>query len=261
LTAQRPSVVGAIERAIQDWPECSAIETDGGRISYREFGEHVRDFGSRLESLTAPGEFVGIAAKRTAASIVAMVGALWAGRPFVFIDPRDSEFSNNSKVSLLGINVVAFGSASQRIPELAGVPEQWRDAAAGRRSRERAEFALGQPVPVQLLPPGWRGTGEPSTDGGSILRIDEKETIDVVPPGEVEEHGGDHVHATDGDTGQVRAFQIDPGSGALTHVLVREGHAWGRRDVAIPFDTVVGLDDGIRLSITREQVRDLPQSG
>jgi hypothetical protein len=66
-----------------------------------------------------------------------------------------------------------------------------------------AEFALGQPVPVQLIPPGWRGTGEPSTDGGTILRIDEKETIDVVPAGEVEEHGGDHVHATDGDTGQV----------------------------------------------------------
>jgi hypothetical protein len=121
-----------------------------------------------------------------------------------------------------------------------------------------AEFALGQPVPVQLIPPGWRGTGEPSTDGGSILRIDEKETIDVVPPGEVEEHGGDHVHATDGDTGQVRGFRIDPGTGALTHVLLREGHAWGRRDVAIPFDAVVGLDDGIRLSITREQVRDLP---
>jgi sporulation protein YlmC with PRC-barrel domain len=121
-----------------------------------------------------------------------------------------------------------------------------------------AEFALGQPVPVQLIPPGWRGTGEPSTDGGTILRIDEKETIDVVPAGEVEEHGGDHVHATDGDTGQVRGFRIDPDTGALTHVLLREGHAWGRRDVAIPFDTVVGLDDGIRLSITREQVRDLP---
>jgi hypothetical protein len=121
-----------------------------------------------------------------------------------------------------------------------------------------AEFTLGQPVPVQLLPPGWRGTGEPSTDGGSILRIDEKETIDVVPSGEVEEHGGDHVHATDGDTGQVRGFRIDSGGGQLTHVLLREGHAWGRRDVAIPFDKVVGLDGGIRLSITRQQVRDLP---
>jgi hypothetical protein len=121
-----------------------------------------------------------------------------------------------------------------------------------------AEFTLGQPVPVQLLPPGWRGTGEPSADGGSILRIDEKETIDVVPAGEVEEHGGDHVHATDGDTGQVRGFRIDSGGGQLTHVLLREGHAWGRRDVAIPFDKVVGLDGGIKLSITRQQVRDLP---
>ena len=121
-----------------------------------------------------------------------------------------------------------------------------------------AEFALGEPVPVQLLPPGWRGTGEPRADGGSILRIDEKETIDVVPAGEVEEHGGDHVHATDGDTGQVRGFRIDPDSGQLTHVLLREGHAWGRRDVAIPFDKVTGLDGGIRLSISREQVRALP---
>ena len=122
-----------------------------------------------------------------------------------------------------------------------------------------AEFALGQPVPVQLLPAGWRGTGEPAAEGDSILRIDEKETIDVVPAGEIEEHGGDHVHATDGDTGQVRAFWIEPDTGKLTHVLLREGHAWGRRDVAIPFDKVTGLDEGgIRLSITREQVRDLP---
>jgi sporulation protein YlmC with PRC-barrel domain len=120
-----------------------------------------------------------------------------------------------------------------------------------------AEFALGQPVPVQLLAPGWRGTGEPSADGGSILRIDEKETIDVVPPGEVEEHGGDHVHATDGDIGQVRAFQIDPGTGQVTHVLLKEGHAWGRKDVAIPFDKVAGFDGGLQLTVTKQQIRDL----
>ncbi len=121
-----------------------------------------------------------------------------------------------------------------------------------------AEFAVGQTVPVQLLAPGWRGTGEPAEDGSEILRIPEKETIDVVPEGKVEEHGGDHVHATDGDTGRVRAFRIDPGSGELTHVLLREGHAWGRRDVAIPFDTVTGFDGGIRLSISRKQVGELP---
>jgi hypothetical protein len=41
-------------------------------------------------------------------------------------------------------------------------------------------------------------------------------------------------------------------------VLVREGHLLGRRDVAVPFGAVTAFDDGIRLSITRQQVRDLP---
>ncbi len=120
-----------------------------------------------------------------------------------------------------------------------------------------AEFAVGQTVPVQLLAPGWRGADGPSTDGSEILRIPEKETIDVVPPGEVEEHGGDHVHATDGDIGQVRAFRIDPASGQLTHVLLKEGHVWGRKEVAIPFDKVSGFDGGLRLTVTKQQIRDL----
>jgi hypothetical protein len=76
----------------------------------------------------------------------------------------------------------------------------------------------------------------------------------------VEERRGDHVHATDGDIGQVHAFRIDPGSRQVTHVLVREGPVWARKDVAIPFDEVAGFDDGIRLSITRQQVRDLPSA-
>ena len=97
-----------------------------------------------------------------------------------------------------------------------------------------AEFAVGQTVPVQLLPPGWRGTGEPVAEGGDILRIPERETVDVIPPGEVEEHGGDHVHATDGDIGQLRAFRIDPSSGRVTHVLLGEGHLWGRKEVVDP---------------------------
>ena len=124
-----------------------------------------------------------------------------------------------------------------------------------------AEFAVGQTVPVQLLPPGWRGTGEPVARGGDILRIPERETVDVVPAGEVEEHGGDHVHATDGDIGQLRAFRIDPPSGRVTHVLLGEGHLWGRKEVAIPFDKITGFDQGITLSLSKKQVQDLPAAG
>jgi sporulation protein YlmC with PRC-barrel domain len=121
-----------------------------------------------------------------------------------------------------------------------------------------AEFVPGYPDPVQLLPPGWRGAGGGTADGGTILRIPEKETIDVVPPGEVEERRDDHVHATDGDIGGLRGLRIDPGSRRVTHVLVREGHVWGHHDVDIPAEMVAGFGDGIRLSVTRQQVRDLP---
>jgi sporulation protein YlmC with PRC-barrel domain len=121
-----------------------------------------------------------------------------------------------------------------------------------------AEFTLGYEVPVQLLPPGWRDAGGPTVEGSTIPRIPEKETIDVVPPGEVEERRGDHVHATDGDIGQLRAVRVDRDSRQITHVLIHEGRLWAHKDAAIPFDKVTGVDDGIRLSITRQQVRDLP---
>ena len=121
-----------------------------------------------------------------------------------------------------------------------------------------AEFVPGYPDPVQLLPPGWRGAGGPTLEGGSIPRIPEQETIDVIPPGEVEERRGDHVHATDGDVGQVHALRIDPRSHQITHLLLKEGPVWARKQAAIPFDQVAGFDDGIRLNLTKQQVRDLP---
>jgi hypothetical protein len=129
----------------------------------------------------------------------------------------------------------------------------------GAAEETLAEFVPGYPDPVQLLPPGWNSAGGPTADGGTILRTPEKETIDVVPPGEVEERRGDRVHATDGEAGHLRAVRIDPGSGRVTHVLIRHGPAWDRADTAIPAEMVAGFgDDGIRLSISRRQVRDLP---
>ena len=136
--------------------------------------------------------------------------------------------------------------------------EEFKELGAAEETL--AEFVPGYPGPVQLLPAGWRDAGGATAEGGAILRIPEKETIDIVPPGEVEEHRGDHVHATDGDVGQVRALRIDPGSRQVTHVLVREGRLWDRKDLAIPFEAVAGFDDGLRLSITRQQVRDLPSA-
>jgi sporulation protein YlmC with PRC-barrel domain len=81
---------------------------------------------------------------------------------------------------------------------------------------------------------------------------------DAVPLGEVAVRRGEHVHATDGDIGKVQGLVIDRSSRQVTHVLLQEGHLWGRKEVAIPIGAVAGADDGIRLKITKQDVQDLP---
>jgi sporulation protein YlmC with PRC-barrel domain len=81
---------------------------------------------------------------------------------------------------------------------------------------------------------------------------------DVVPLGETDVGRGEHVHALDGEIGQVEGFLVDPGDHRVTHVLLREGHLWGRKEVAIPVSAVTGVEDGIRLNMTKKQIEDLP---
>jgi sporulation protein YlmC with PRC-barrel domain len=81
---------------------------------------------------------------------------------------------------------------------------------------------------------------------------------DVIPLGEKEAGPGDRVHAMDGEIGQVQGFLVNPGDDRVTHVLLQEGHPWGRKKVAIPVSAVTGVEDGIRLNLTKDQVAELP---
>ena len=50
-----------------------------------------------------------------------------------------------------------------------------------------------------------------------------------------------------------------PCAGAsLSHVLLQEGHLWGRKEVAIPIGAVASTGDGIQLTIAKQEVQDLP---
>ena len=79
-----------------------------------------------------------------------------------------------------------------------------------------------------------------------------------VPVGEVELRRGERVHATDGAIGRVQGLVIDPSDHHVTHVLLDQGHLWGQKRVAIPMRAVAGVDDGVRLNLTKDEVRDLP---
>jgi hypothetical protein len=84
---------------------------------------------------------------------------------------------------------------------------------------------------------------------------------DVVPLGETQVRPGDRVHAVDGEIGRVHGFVVSPGDERVTHVLLEEGHLWGHKEVAIPVSAVTGIDAGVRLNITKEQVGNLPPAG
>jgi hypothetical protein len=81
---------------------------------------------------------------------------------------------------------------------------------------------------------------------------------DNVPIGETEVARHERVHAVDGEIGKVDGFIVDPANDRVTHVLLQEGHLWGRKEVAIPISAVASVEYGIRLNITKKQVEDLP---
>jgi sporulation protein YlmC with PRC-barrel domain len=84
---------------------------------------------------------------------------------------------------------------------------------------------------------------------------------DVVPLGEEDIDRGQPVHALDGAIGRVEGVRVDPGDHRVTHVLLQEGHLWGRREIVIPASAVTKVENGIWLNLTKEQVEDLPPAG
>lgn len=84
------------------------------------------------------------------------------------------------------------------------------------------------------------------------------ELVDVVPVGEVAVRRGDTVHAKDGWIGEVEGLVIDSASQHVTHVILKEGHVWGRKHVAIPIGAANRVEDEIRVDLTKEEIEALP---
>jgi hypothetical protein len=81
---------------------------------------------------------------------------------------------------------------------------------------------------------------------------------DRVPPGEVEMSGGDAVHAQDGWIGEVQGLVIDPVDHHVTHLILKEGHVWGHKQVAIPIGATNRVAGEIRVDLTMDEIEALP---
>jgi hypothetical protein len=111
---------------------------------------------------------------------------------------------------------------------------------------------------------GGMGVGGSSSGMGIGMGLGHRTPIIVshaVPLGETEVERHESVHAADGEIGRVEGFAVNPADHKVTHVLLQEGHLWGRKEVAIPVSAVSSVNAGIRLNITKKQVEELPPLG
>jgi len=81
---------------------------------------------------------------------------------------------------------------------------------------------------------------------------------EVVPPGEKEVQEDETARANDGDIGHLHGLLADEGSYDVTALLFQVGHLWGRKLVAIPISAVIGFETDIPLSLSQQEVLDLP---
>lgn len=84
-------------------------------------------------------------------------------------------------------------------------------------------------------------------------------TEERIPAGELAFHRGAHVFATDGRIGRVDEFLIDQSDEHITHLVMREGHLWGEKDVTIPIAQIDHLtQDEVHLKLSKHEIALLP---
>ncbi|MCL4487699.1 MAG: PRC-barrel domain-containing protein [Chloroflexi bacterium] len=80
-----------------------------------------------------------------------------------------------------------------------------------------------------------------------------------VPPGEIVWERGLRVLAVDGPVGHVDELLVDSVDGCITHLVLREGHLWGKKQVMIPVWLIDRIDqDAVYLKLSKRYLGALP---
>ncbi len=91
----------------------------------------------------------------------------------------------------------------------------------------------------------------------SIAQVSEEHL--QIPPGELAVQRGTRVEAMDGYVGHVDEFIVNPENSHITHMVMREGHLWGKKDVIIPLSAMGDTrEDTVFLKLNKHQIESLP---
>ena len=85
--------------------------------------------------------------------------------------------------------------------------------------------------------------------------------VESIPSGELAIRRGTRVEATDGSIGTVGELMIDPASGSVTHLVILEGHLFGKKELTLPLDAVDHMSvatDTVYLKLDKKAIQKLP---
>lgn len=109
------------------------------------------------------------------------------------------------------------------------------------------ETLMSYSEPVLLWPYGVHGNPQELADTTHF------------PSGDVLIRRGSRVVASDGKIGKVDELLINPLNDQISHIILREGHLWGPKDVTIPVSQIEKIADGeIYLKLNKKAVATLP---
>ena len=82
---------------------------------------------------------------------------------------------------------------------------------------------------------------------------------DHIPADELAIRRGARVNATEGHVGRVDEFLINSSNDHITHLVMREGHLWGQKEVTIPVSQIDHYKDNtVYLKLNKQDIEKLP---
>jgi sporulation protein YlmC with PRC-barrel domain len=181
---------------------------------------------------------------------------------YVLVDPRRKEVTHL-------VVKEAEAPHEERIVPIAEVLDTAPDVILLRCSLDelddmpsfiQTEFIREEMPDIKYAPSGYVPFGTyyvslyPVPDRTQVVAVEHKK----VPLGELAIQQDTHVEATDGRVGRVDELIVHPASEQITHLVMREGHLWGKRDIVIPASEIDRIEDGtVYLKLSKDEVEAL----
>lgn len=125
----------------------------------------------------------------------------------------------------------------------------------------QTEYIREEMPDIEYAPAGYVGVGSyliwpyAVPDRTYVVAVEHKQ----IPLGERAVRRGTLVEATDGRVGRVDEFLVDAENEHITHLVMREGHLWGQRDIAVPVSEIERIEeDTVYLKLSKDEIEALP---